>query len=62
MYETVLVPTDGSAVAERAFAEAFELAGATVHALCVVDIVTVVEDGIPYRRILAPRSRESTSS
>lgn len=40
MYETILVPTDGSNVAELAVEHALELAetyGATVHALFVVD-------------------------
>lgn len=40
MYDTILVPTDGSEVSERAAREAFELAravGATVHVLFVVD-------------------------
>lgn len=39
-YRTILLPTDGSAPAERATAEALDLAaefGATVHALSVVD-------------------------
>lgn len=41
MYETILVPTDGSDVAESAFEHALsiaELAGASVHALYVVDL------------------------
>ncbi|MEF8781397.1 MAG: universal stress protein [Haloferacaceae archaeon] len=40
MYETILVPTDGSKVAEHAVDHALELAetyGGTVHALYVVD-------------------------
>lgn len=40
MYETILVPTDGSEQASRAIPHALDLAakyGATVHALCVVD-------------------------
>lgn len=102
MYETILIPTDGSKAARQAFDEALELAktyGATVHGLYVVDtnviswsaaddgtgiggditnitellkeegeratdqireaareygvdVVTAVEDGIPYRTIL----------
>jgi len=41
MYETILVPTDGSAGAAAAAAHAVDLAtihGATVHALYVVDV------------------------
>jgi nucleotide-binding universal stress UspA family protein len=41
MYDTILVPTDGSPAAERAVDHAVELAaqfGATVHALYVVDV------------------------
>jgi len=41
MYETILVPTDGSAGAATAAAHAIDLAkihGATVHALYVVDV------------------------
>jgi nucleotide-binding universal stress UspA family protein len=41
MYDTILVPTDGSPAAERAVGHAVELAtqfGATVHALYVVDV------------------------
>lgn len=40
MYETILVPTDGSEQASAAIPHALDLAeryGATVHALCVVD-------------------------
>ncbi|MFC7177608.1 universal stress protein [Halosegnis marinus] len=40
MYDTILVPTDGSEVAVRAAREAFDLAratGATVHVVFVVD-------------------------
>jgi nucleotide-binding universal stress UspA family protein len=40
MYETILVPTDGSEVSERAAREAFDLArelGASVHVLYVID-------------------------
>jgi nucleotide-binding universal stress UspA family protein len=40
MYETILVPTDGSEQASKAVPHALDLAekyGATVHALCVVD-------------------------
>jgi len=41
MYESILVPTDGSAGSSAALAEAIELAGqfdATIHSLNVVDI------------------------
>ena len=41
MYDTILVPTDGSDVAEKAIDHAIELAstyGATVHALYVIDL------------------------
>ncbi|WP_255170001.1 universal stress protein [Natrononativus amylolyticus] len=44
MYDTILVPTDGSRVAERAVDHALELAGAfdaDVHALYVVDTSAV---------------------
>jgi len=44
MYEDILVPTDGSAGASAALAEAIELAGefdATVHSLYVVDLASV---------------------
>lgn len=44
MYDTILVPTDGSDVAEAAVDQALDLAetyGATVHALYVVDIDAV---------------------
>lgn len=44
MYETILVPTDGSEAAERAAAEAVALAahhGATVHALYVIDVTAI---------------------
>ncbi|WP_255196109.1 universal stress protein [Halorarius litoreus] len=40
MYDTILVPTDGSEVSERAAQEAFGLAselGASVHVLFVID-------------------------
>ncbi|MFB6170085.1 MAG: universal stress protein [Haloarculaceae archaeon] len=40
MYETILVPTDGSEAARRAATEAFDIAaetGATVHLVYVVD-------------------------
>ncbi|WP_255149810.1 universal stress protein [Halorarius halobius] len=40
MYDTILVPTDGSDVSERAADEAFALArefGATVHVVFVID-------------------------
>jgi len=44
MYERILVPTDGSTVAEGAVAHAFELAetyGSEVHALFVADTDTI---------------------
>ena len=44
MYERILVPTDGSTVAENAVDHALELAetyDATVHALFVVDVAAV---------------------
>lgn len=55
MYETILVPTDGSEQASAAIPHAFDLAGtygATVHALCVVDRAAT--------RQLAPTKAEST--
>lgn len=55
MYETILVPTDGSEQASAAVPHALDLAekyGATVHALCVVDRAAT--------RQLAPARAEST--
>ena len=55
MYETILVPTDGSEQASAAVPHALDLAGkydATVHALCVVDRAAT--------RQLAPTLAEST--
>ncbi|MEM4782323.1 MAG: universal stress protein [Halalkalicoccus sp.] len=55
MYESILVPTDGSEQAGEAIPHAFDLAeqyGATVHALCVVDRAAA--------RQLTPTKAEST--
>lgn len=55
MYETILVPTDGSEQASAAIPHALDLAekyGATVHALCVVDKAAT--------RQLSPPKAEST--
>jgi nucleotide-binding universal stress UspA family protein len=49
MYETILIPTDGSDAADGAVDRALELAetyGATVHALYAVRPVYTVEDGL----------------
>lgn len=49
MYETILLPTDGSTGASQAATRAFELArehGATVHALFVVDTDEVPQDAL----------------
>ncbi|PSQ00979.1 universal stress protein [Halobacteriales archaeon QS_5_70_17] len=53
MYERILVPTDGSDVAEAAVDHALDLAerdGATVHALYVVD-VDAVEVGLGTEQV-----------
>lgn len=55
MYQTILVPTDGSEQASKAIPHAFDLAetyDATVHALSVVDRAAT--------RQLAPTKAEST--
>ncbi|TYL36514.1 universal stress protein [Natronococcus pandeyae] len=46
MYDTILIPTDGSATAERALNDGLDIArryGATVHALSVIDVAELLE-------------------
>ena len=48
MYETILIPTDGSRGAERAIVHGIDLArtyDATVHALYVIDVADLLEHG-----------------
>jgi len=56
MYETILVPTDGSAGADAAAAHAVDLAkihDATVHALYVVDVrMSPVSSGMDHDEVV----------
>jgi nucleotide-binding universal stress UspA family protein len=57
MYETILVPTDGSPGADAAAAHAVDLAkihGATIHALYVVDVrMSPISAGMDHDEVVA---------
>lgn len=61
MYETILVPTDGSHASNRAVEQALKIAeafDATVHALYVVDTTTYSSVDVPAERISDALERE----
>lgn len=63
MFDTILVPTDGSECAEVAIGYAEDLAtryGATLHVLCVVDSRTL--DNVPHLEQVREESRETVTA
>lgn len=61
MYTRILVPTDGSSCSDRAIAEAVRLAkslGAEMTALCAVDALSVIRDGMVDARAIVDRMRD----
>ncbi len=61
MYSRILVPTDGSQCSDRAIDEAIRLAkslGSELTALCVVDALSTIRDGLVDARAVVDQMRE----
>ena len=65
MFDTIVVPVDGSEYADRAATRGFEVAsehGSEVHLVCVADTGPLGDYGLPGERELATDALTSSSA